>query len=408
MSTGLLAVNELPEAVVKRKLIAVPSLTGVRGLTTVWVALHHIYGTAATLLLLPWLADSSLLANGYRGVDLFFVLSGFILMRAHGTDFRTLRGPALYRFGLARFFRIYPLNTIVLLAMVPLVLLEPGFVTWARAFTDPHFSYKIHNLSAAGFVQSFLLVQTFTVAKLGEWNLAAWSLSAELLGYILFPFLAFVLMRQRSALLCNAGAVLCLTVLLVVLVVAGHGYNNPTGLFGSVRMLGCFTAGMFAHRAIEVGRRSLGPHAGSFLTICAVLLIALTMIHPRLVLLDNFGFLMLIVGLAYQAGPVDWLLRTRPFLWMGKISFSFYMIQEATFRVFVWAFEKRLQGVPMLFRALALIAVVAACVMCAWALFNLVEKPSHRLGRRLAQPLQDRWERRSRRASSLPAGTSPT
>ena len=115
----------------------------------------------------------------------------------------TLSWPMIYRFGVARFLRIYPLNTVILLLMIPLVLLSPSFVEFSRSHIGPETAYKVHNLSLAGFVQSLLLIQTFTVAKLGEWNGPSWSLSAELLGYLLFPGLAWAFMRQRSALWCN-------------------------------------------------------------------------------------------------------------------------------------------------------------------------------------------------------------
>lgn len=372
---------------VRRELTAVPSLTGIRGVTAIWVALHHMQMPAAKLLLLPLVASSTFFANGYRGVDLFFILSGFILMRASGRDFTELTWSSAYRFGLARFFRIYPLNTVIMLVMVPLVLLAPGYVAFSRAYIETEEAYKLHNLSWPGFMQSILLVQTFTLAKLGEWNGPSWSLSAELLGYLMFSLMAFVLLRQKSALVCNVGAALCLVLLTCAMIAGHHANSNPTGIFGAVRMIFCFTAGMLAHRAVEVGR-PIGPRTGSLLTIAAIWFIAAILFVPRFTMLEPFGFALLIVGLVHKAGPVDWILRSRLFLWLGSISFSFYMVQETLFRVFLWAFEPELELISLSERWLAFGAMIVSFFMIAWTLFVLVEKPSHRFGRRLADRLR--------------------
>lgn len=67
---------------------SIPSLTGVRGVAALWVFTTHFYGLAADMLHMPWLLHSLFLFNGFRGVDLFFVLSGFILMHVHEAQFR--------------------------------------------------------------------------------------------------------------------------------------------------------------------------------------------------------------------------------------------------------------------------------------------------------------------------------
>ena len=62
------------------------SLTGVRGVAALWVVLFHIqelsiYQDVSWLDLIPFAA------GGFREVDLFFILSGFIMMHVHATDF---------------------------------------------------------------------------------------------------------------------------------------------------------------------------------------------------------------------------------------------------------------------------------------------------------------------------------
>jgi len=74
-----------------------PSLTGVRGIAALWVVLFHLQQFAGEFGLeavkgLPGLR------SGWAGVDLFFVLSGFILMLVHERDFPRLSWTPVVRF----------------------------------------------------------------------------------------------------------------------------------------------------------------------------------------------------------------------------------------------------------------------------------------------------------------------
>lgn len=358
---------------------SIPSLTGVRGIAALWVFLTHFYGFTGRIFGIPSLMKSSFLFNGFRGVDLFFILSGFILMHVHAGDFGTISWPALKRFFILRFFRIYPLNTVILLALVPLVLLAPSYVAAQRAFTDPHFAYRVHNLSAAGFVQTLLLAQSWTILKLGEWNIVSWTLSAEVLGYALFPALAWMIVRESSWRRCIVYAVCSLLILTLLLFVSHHANNNPTGTFGSVRMFFCFSAGICLYRCYQLAPDSLARWATA-ITCAAVTFIALTLFFPPSPVFDSFGFAALVLGLAYQRGPINRLLETRPSLYLGKISFSFYLSHFLIIDIISWSASHWLmvQGLPT--KCVALIAIILLCLGVASFLYHWVERPSQRFG----------------------------
>ena len=362
---------------------SIPSLTGVRGVAALWVFLAHGTKLAASTLHAPWLLQSLFLFNGLRGVDLFFVLSGFILMHVHAAEFAAPDHAAVRRFAITRFFRVYPLNSAILLALLVFVSTAPGYVQSARAYATAGEAYKAHNLSAAGFVQTLLLVQSWTVLKLGEWNIVSWTLSAEVLGYLLFPLLAFMMMRERSAVRCVGWAALSLSVLTVLLLVFHHANNNPTGTFGAVRMFFCFLAGVALHRYYQLAdTRSEGWSA--FLTIAACLFIAATLLIPVLPVLDAFGFAALVIGLAYRRGPINAILESRAVLFLGKISFSFYLTHFLVIQIFSWAFAPALAEQPLSVRVASLVGVAALCLLLAAGCYRLIERPSQQLGRRLA------------------------
>jgi peptidoglycan/LPS O-acetylase OafA/YrhL len=380
----------------------IPSLTGVRGVAAIWVFMTHIFGFAAIVWHAPALRGFSFFTNGFRGVDLFFILSGFILMHVHADDFTSFHARTLQAFFVTRFFRIYPLNTVVLLAMVPLVLLAPSYVAGARAFSDPHFAYRAQNLSFPGFIQNLLLAQSWTVAKLGEWNIVSWTLSAEVLGYALFPALCWLVLREKSWARCAAFGCASLAVLTVLLFASHHANNNPTGTFGAVRMFFCFTAGICLYRCYQLAPASVEA-AASGLTCLALLFIAATMFVHTAPVLDAFGFAALIFGLAYQRGPVNALLESRLAVFFGKLSFSFYLVHFLIIGIISWSLEHWLAAQAFGLRIVSVFVIFALCLLAAGVLYELVERPAQRLGRRLVQGLPSGAGRPIANAAPLPS-----
>jgi len=137
-------------------------LTGVRFFLALGVVLFHCQ--------LQWtLPDEAvgLLDRARLGVDVFFILSGFILTHVY------LQGdgvPDYRRFLAARFARIYPAHLFILLGMLGLVLLAPLFGV----------GLEPGRFNPADFAGTLLLVQAwFPRETMVLWNGPAWSLSAE-------------------------------------------------------------------------------------------------------------------------------------------------------------------------------------------------------------------------------------
>ncbi len=362
---------------------SVYSLTGIRGAAALWVVMHHMYTYVAVLLSVPWLLSSSFLANGWRGVDLFFILSGFILMRTHGNDFAEMRWPAARRFFLSRFVRVYPVNAAALLAIVVIIAFLPGFISYERSYYVGSAVDRVHNLSSASFVQDLLLMQNWTFVKLGAWNGPAWSLSAEIPGYLAFPVLAFYTLKQASVRNCCLLASASLAVLTLISFAVHHAYTNSSGNFGIVRMAFCFTSGILLQRATDL----LGPgceRPASLVSIASVLFIALSSVVPRLSVLDVFAFAALIASLSYNAGPIDRFLRSHVMLWLGKVSFSLYLTQLSLENLFLYLAYGRLRLQSIEVKASALVLLCGLFLAVAYLCFRFVERPMHRLARRLA------------------------
>ena len=92
-----------------------PALTGVRAFAAFLVlALHADQNFPQRL------SDNSLVQRGYLGVDLFFILSGFIIAHVYIFDLVPVRARPLRVFFWHRFIRLFPAHATVLLALLAL------------------------------------------------------------------------------------------------------------------------------------------------------------------------------------------------------------------------------------------------------------------------------------------------
>jgi peptidoglycan/LPS O-acetylase OafA/YrhL len=152
------------------------SLTSLRGLAALWVVLYH-YSTVY----FPRLdiGDySNLIAKGYLAVDLFFMLSGFVMTHVYYRAFSESITQNYRNFLVARIARLYPLHLLVL------------FLFLATALTSQLLLYMrtglFHGIPLEGarsmgaFAANLFMLQGLAAGEL-SWNYPAWSISIEFL-----------------------------------------------------------------------------------------------------------------------------------------------------------------------------------------------------------------------------------
>ena len=265
------------------------SLTPLRGVAALAVLLFH----------------AGVPIRGYLAVDLFFMLSGFVLMHAYGDiDPRSGYGS----FVKARLARIYPVHLLMILFLLPFFGINERF-------------------SASALVQNLLLVQGPWYAPAGpsvSWNDAAWSLSVEWHAYLLFPLVAPFIARQSARTL-RLIAIACLVI------VEGLEFHLGTiGIVASplvlVRGLPEFALGMILYRFFTdpAVRRHFESDAVC-LAVCAAL------IGAHLVSRNDALLLLLLPLLLFTCAANDGrfasVLCGAPLRFLGEISFSLYMVQ---------------------------------------------------------------------------------
>ena len=353
----------------------VPSLTGVRGIAALWVVLFHIQYFPQTLDIAPF-AGLPVLRNGWAGVDLFFVLSGFILMLVHEADFTKLAWSRIGRFAWLRFFRVYPLATVVLLLIFLLTLADAAFATAYAHSAIPT------NFTPSAFIRTLFLANRWWLPSDGDWNQPEWSLSAEIVGYAAFPLLAFAASRITTRWVLVVTAVLCLLFPTIQAYVRGT-YIADDIFWGALpRMAGGFTGGIILGRLYRLtpeNWRGIQGWVGD-LGLLALLVALLT---PKIgINLATVCFGAIIYGIASGRGLANWLFSTPPAMFLGRISFPLYLIHVMPL---IWLrYNLQNYAMPPGTAHLGLALYLVFIFGLAWLLHIAVERPAHRFAREAA------------------------
>jgi peptidoglycan/LPS O-acetylase OafA/YrhL len=306
-----------------------PGLTGLRGIAALWVVLYHY-----TNLYLPALATKAfggVIGHGYLAVDLFFILSGFVLAHCYGGRERRADSVAFVPFMGARFARVYPLHILVLALFLALSL-----AVRAIHYVDDGSFYPLpvtgpRSLSA--LVANVLMLQGVAAGEL-SWNYPAWSISLEFAAYLVFPFSIGLLWRASGRALAAAAAAALAAVWTLALVKHGdmNQWDGPFALWRCLPqfVLGCIVYRVWRDRLFDTGRlgtlavaalvASLFADAGDAVAITLFPLIVLHAVTSR--------------------GWTGRVLNSRPALLLGEISYSLYLIhglvQHTTTHVLNW------------------------------------------------------------------------
>lgn len=211
-------------------------LTGMRGIAAWWVVLFHFreFLPAATPgWLMRWFD------HGYLAVDLFFVLSGFIIAYNYLDAFPSFTWGRYLRFLGVRIARIYPLHLFMLL----LFLLNPLAITLAASQAVDWTRY-----SPGYFLLSVLLLQNWGFTGNLAWNVPAWSISTEWMAYLLFPGIAAAARLLRGRMLALLGILVPLVALACTLDFIGEPLGGDIPRNGWIRCIGEFIAGVALYR----------------------------------------------------------------------------------------------------------------------------------------------------------------
>ena len=344
-----------------------PDIEGLRGIAILLVLLFHAG--------LPWTP------GGFMGVDVFFVISGFLITGKLWRESQQPGGLNITRFYAWRIRRLLPaaLVAVAAISLVGLLLAAP----LDRSELAADGAASALSLANMRFIGS---VDYFAATTSPSPFLHFWSLSVEEQFYLVWPALIVLLTwrggssrRLIVALLIGVVASFALSIWLTDTSPARAFYLLPTRVW----QLG--VGGLLALIGVAGTSRRAGAVAWAGLAAVAAAGVALTaeMPYPGLAaLLPTAGAVALLYGGAAPSGPVR-LLAAAPLRFLGKISYSLYLWHWPLLVLPLMLLERALTGVEVA-------ASVAVAIGVSWLSWRFVEQPF-------------RYGDRSRRATSWSA-----
>lgn len=325
-----------------------------RGFAVTLVFLTHFCTLVA-----PWLADapglaafaSQVHAIGNTGVDLFFVLSGYLIYKT-----LLVREQSFVHFMGRRIRRIYPTFLVVFSVYFALSYVFPRE---SSIPADAPLAYLGANL--------LLLPGLFPIKPMIT---VAWSLSYEMFFYLCLPIaVAAGRLRHRA----NGQRVILIGLAAVALACWSAASDNA-----HIRML-MFMCGMLVHEAIHSRQVRVAPDAVAAFALAVGLLGSLLPVtgHLKTTLLFASLFLVCLNCFLRPQGGLARMFSWTPLRWLGNMSYSYYLLHGLTLKAFFMLLSKTVAPgghAPALFFLLLPLAFLLTLCTSA-VLFLLVERP---------------------------------
>nr|WP_246820324.1 MULTISPECIES: acyltransferase family protein [unclassified Corynebacterium] len=311
----------------RARLRQVPGLDGLRGLAVLAVVIYHFFG--------------DILPGGYLGVDMFFVLSGFLITSLLVREFNATGRISLKDFWIRRFRRILPAALVVLSICTAIVALIGG---------DLAVGIRQQFLGTFFFVNNWTQIatsQTYFAPNEVQVFAHYWSLAVEEQFYLIWPLLMFgvfaISRRKPKRLPIAVSLILAIASAVAMALIFTPGedptrvyYGTDTHAFGL--LIGAMLSLLLTSTDKDVDADSW-PAANKGILAGALGALALVAYLAQLVwmgadreftyrgglaLTSVLGAAM-IWGVVRETGPLTWIFRTRVMRWLGQRSFSLYL-----------------------------------------------------------------------------------
>ena len=334
-------------------------LTSLRIAAALWVLVYHFRDHLGLDVDRLGLVD-----KGYLGVDLFFILSGFILSHVYLSRVEEKRlnyGSFLW----ARLSRIYPVHLVTLAATVAIWLVA---MKMGARFDPIAFDPKV-------LPQHLLLIHAWGTTPSVQWNFPSWSISAEWFAYLIFPLAGFlVLALRRAAWLAVALSLGLFFVMFWGVESNGLPLSEVTRL-GIVRIIPAFLFGASLYqlgRTVELPR--IAALAGAAL---AVLWIAVgSSLHwSDAAIWPAFGLLIFSLAEASKTNPGG-VMGAAALVYLGEVSYAVYMVHLPVDIAYFHGLSRVAPNLSGAAAWAAWLGVFAVTLIAAIAIYHLVERPA--------------------------------
>ncbi len=372
--------------------VRVPELDGIRGTAIVMVLIWHLFILGAAWTPAPGTFFSRSLVPlrlTWTGVDLFFVLSGFLI---GGILLDAKESTNYFRvFYARRFFRIVPLYAAILLIFPALLFtaqaLRPGNYLWLSENPLPWYSFW-------SFMQNFWMARANTLGA----NIRAitWSLAIEEQFYLTLPLIVRFCSGRRFLILVLLGISLAPVFRTLILL------NSPTSWVAAFVLMPCradallfgvLAAILIRNDKVRERFRNGGWYFG-FLFV--VLLSGIAFLNLKSYSLSSpimqmvgytwmalFYATTLVFVLTHRNGFLSALLRNRALRWLGKLAYGTYLIHQTVqglIFALIWGQPPGITSIRTLAASVGSLFITLLMAYLSWKFFEL---PLIRIGHRL-------------------------
>ncbi|WP_413998292.1 acyltransferase family protein [Flavobacterium sp. W1B] len=351
-------------------------LTSLRFVFAFMIFAHHLtFLSKSDLPYFRWIHEY-ILKEGYIGVSFFFILSGFILAYNY-RDSILNKKISKSSFMIARIARIYPLHLLCLLIAVPLTLQNVTFElsTWLKQL--------FFNLT---LTQSFIPIKTFYFS----FNSPSWSISNELFFYLLFPFLIILISRIKFYKY-NKGllALFLLLLPLLMLVIPPIHYKSLFYVNPLFRIFDFIIGILLYELYLKIKDKERLISYNILEPFSILLLVFFFIFHRELPLVMRYSVYywlpmsLLILIFSFQKGKLSNFLSSRVLIFLGEISFGFYMFHQLILKYFK-DFNKlyfHIENEYLIISILFLVSILVSYISLIW-----FENPVNRYLKKALKP----------------------
>ena len=291
-------------------------LESLRGVAALIVVLLHI----------KWMNPLTTLLffrNGYLMVDLFFVLSGFVICHNYGQKVADASDAGHFMF--LRLGRLYPLHLFCLIAFLCIEIAK--YIGELKFHLVPYASPAFSINNAPSFIAHLLLVQIFCPFAEYSFNGPSWSISAEFYTYLIFALIVWTFSKKRSVLIASVFLVSIATFLMLFFGISGS--TELTG-WSFLRCIVGFFMGVLAYHVYDRHHSHISRWSGRIAFCLLIILVVFMSLkeNPKLdgiLVLPVFSALIIAIA-AEPAGRISKLFNSTPLRWLGRVSYSIYLM----------------------------------------------------------------------------------
>ncbi|MCH7401709.1 acyltransferase family protein [Belliella kenyensis] len=344
----------------------IKSLTGIRGLAAIIVAIHHFNSKYVLDFLIS--SDNKIINyyllnfadNGYLMVELFFILSGFVLALSYDQKIKLLDKNIYWDFMVRRFNRIYPLYFF-------------SVIIYFILFSKNHFN-DIDSFFINLFFLEVWFPREFTL------NNVFWSLCTEWFAYLLFPFVLVTALFRNKPFFYFLLIALLIFILAPVLNterlyddveywILDLRMSNGTGAF--LRCLGSYCIGLAIFKIYKDYPRFVVILGKKWIIIFILIVFFYSFSKTDIILCFLFGGLILAVT---NNNPLSRLFSSKPVYFLGLISYSVYLNHMMFLRILIFSFNKNYWQLSTSNLVIGFILFISLTLIFSYLTYVLIEK----------------------------------